>query len=162
MANKLAHSKTRTVQTPRSAKTASPVLTALQLTKKLQRKWSQATLEAANGISKPLTIKDFKAIWGKQFKSEELEDLVVARRTLARRKLLSGKLSREETDRAMRLARIASEASKVFGNAEKASRWLRGPQAKLSGRTPLSLLESEAGTAVVENLLGQIEHGMFA
>jgi putative toxin-antitoxin system antitoxin component (TIGR02293 family) len=128
----------------------------------LQQKWFQATKEAADGITKPLAIKDFKATWGAQFKAEELEALVVPRRTLARRKAQSGKLSPDETDRAMRLARIASEAGKVFGNAEKASRWLRNPQAKLASRSPLSLLESEAGTAVVLNLLGQIEHGMFA
>jgi putative toxin-antitoxin system antitoxin component (TIGR02293 family) len=128
----------------------------------LEERWLEATSEAARGTGKPLAIRDFKAIWGPRFRTEELEELVVPRRTLARRKVQSGKLSQEETDRALRLARVASDADRVFGNEEKASRWLRKPHTRLGGRAPLALLASEAGTAVVEEMLGQIEHGMFA
>jgi putative toxin-antitoxin system antitoxin component (TIGR02293 family) len=60
-----------------------------------------------------------------------------------------------------RLARIAAKAGRVFGDSNKASRWLRKPNAVLAGRTPLMLLESESDARVIDELLGQIDHGMF-
>lgn len=91
-----------------------------------------------------------------------MEELIIPRRTLARRKAQRENLTLEEADKALRLARIASEADRVFGNQAKADHWLRAPQSRLNGKTPLSLLKSEAGAIVVEEMLGQIDHGMFA
>jgi putative toxin-antitoxin system antitoxin component (TIGR02293 family) len=62
----------------------------------------------------------------------------------------------------MRLAYVISESDRVFGNIEKSSRWLRKPNRVLNGQTPLSLLKTETGTSLVKNMLGQIDHGMFA
>jgi uncharacterized protein (DUF2384 family) len=50
----------------------------------------------------------------------------------------------------------------VFGNADKAARWLRKVNVSLGGRTPLSLLRSLAGAEAVEKSLIQIDHGIFA
>ena len=69
--------------------------------------------------------------------------------------------SSEETDKAVRLARISAEADRVFGSTEKSARWLRKTNAALSGQIPLDLLRSETGALAGEVLLGQIDHGMF-
>ena len=96
------------------------------------------------------------------YSAEEISQLVVPRRTLARRSALNQPLSVEETDKAMRLQRIASLAARVFGSAEKANRWLRKPKQRLRDKTPVDFLGSESGARVVEEMLTQIEHGIFA
>ena len=83
------------------------------------------------------------------------------KRTLARRKA-GEPLTVEETDKALRLERIAVQAERVFGDAEKAHRWLRKAKRELKGETPLAYLASEAGARTVEEMLFRIEYGIFA
>ena len=96
------------------------------------------------------------------YSDEEIFTLVVPKRTLARRRAADEPLTVEETDKALRLARIAVQAERVFGEPEKAHRWLRKAKRDLKGGTPLAYLASEAGARVVEEMLHRIEHGMFA
>ena len=84
------------------------------------------------------------------------------KRTLARRQAQKELLTVEETDKALRLARIADLARRVFGDDEKAHRWLRKPKRELSGQTPLAFLASETGARTVEQMLHRIDHGVFA
>lgn len=83
----------------------------------------------------------------------------IAPRTLARRK---EKLTAEESDLLARLARIHDYAIEVFGNHEKARKWLRTPNRAIKGHVPLQLLRSDYGARIVESLLGRIEHGIFS
>lgn len=96
------------------------------------------------------------------YSEKELSDLVVPKRTLARRRSANELLTVEETDKALRLKRIATLAERVFGDSAKAHRWLRKPKRSLSGDTPLDYLASENGARVVEEMLGRIEHGIYA
>jgi len=96
------------------------------------------------------------------YSDEEIWTLVVPKRTLARRVAANEPLTVEETDKAMRLERIAALADRVFGNPEKARRWLRKPKRLLQGNTPVDFLASEVGARTVEEMLYRIEHGMFA
>lgn len=96
------------------------------------------------------------------FSNEEIYRIVAPRRTLARRKEKNERLSVVETDRVLRLKSIVAEAERVFGDAEKAHRWLRKPCRALENAVPLELLETETGAKIVENELGLIDHGMFA
>lgn len=82
-------------------------------------------------------------------------------RTFHRRQQLDQTLSPSESDRVLRIARIASEAERVFGSPDKSSRWLSTAHPVL-GATPLDLLATDAGTQDVEEELGRIEHGIFA
>jgi len=96
------------------------------------------------------------------YSEDEIFKLVVPKRTLARRRLMNDLLTVEETDKALRLKRIAAQALRVFGDRDKANRWLRKPKRELKGETPLAFLASEAGARVVEEMLHRIEHGIFA
>jgi putative toxin-antitoxin system antitoxin component (TIGR02293 family) len=96
------------------------------------------------------------------YSEEEIFALVVPKRTLARRKAGNERLTVEETDKALRLERIAVQAERVFGAPEKAHRWMRKAKRELQGETPLAYLASEAGARVVEEMLFRIEHGIFA
>ncbi len=64
--------------------------------------------------------------------------------------------------RMRRLKRVATRAEEVFGDPAKARRWMRKPKRSLLGETPLAYLASEDGARVVEEMLGRIEHGIFA
>jgi putative toxin-antitoxin system antitoxin component (TIGR02293 family) len=137
------------------------------MTNKLARKSFTSHLQsvkrdAATGQFLMLSPKDIKTTWAARFAGDEIDSLVIPKRTLARRNARHEELSPEETDKALRLARIATEADRVFANSKKADSWLRTPLARLSGHTPLELLKSEAGAQIVEEILGQIDHGMFA
>lgn len=96
------------------------------------------------------------------FSEDEVFLLVVPRRTLARRRARNELLTVEETDKALRLMRVALQAERVFGDPEKAYRWLRKPKRALAGATPVAYLATEAGGRIVEGMLIRIEHGMFA
>jgi putative toxin-antitoxin system antitoxin component (TIGR02293 family) len=93
---------------------------------------------------------------------EELYALVVPRRTLTHRRTRREPLSRDESDRAVRLARIAALAEHVFGGGEPAWRWLRAAKRQFRGRSPLQLLTTEAGARLVEELLYRVDEGMAA
>jgi len=93
---------------------------------------------------------------------DELFRLVLPRRTYAHRKAQSRPLSSEETERALRVARIAALSEETFGDRDVADRWLRRPTRALGGRAPLDLVVTEPGGELVEDLLMRIAHGMAA
>jgi putative toxin-antitoxin system antitoxin component (TIGR02293 family) len=87
--------------------------------------------------------------------------LALPKRTLSRRKK-QAKLTPQESDRLLRLARIAARAADVLGSAEKASAWLQRPNRALGNVTPLSQTDTDTGAHMVEQILGRIEHGVFS
>ena len=91
----------------------------------------------------------------------ELDQLVLPRKTLAHRRKL-GRLTPEQSDRLVRVARLLAEAAATFGTAQRAGTWLRRPTTALAGQAPLSLLDTDAGARAVETLLGRIAHGIAA
>ena len=71
-------------------------------------------------------------------------------------------LNREESDRTVRLARLAALAEQVFGEPERAWRWLRASKRQFDGRSPLQFMSTEAGARLIEELLHRIDEGMAA
>ena len=108
------------------------------------------------------TPKSLRSLVERGYSQEEIHSYVVPKRTLARRQARSEPLSIEETDKALRLERIAELAAGAFGDPTKANRWLRKSKRQLNGETPLAFLGSEAGARVVEDMLRRIEHGILA
>ena len=53
-------------------------------------------------------------------------------------------------------------AEQVFGEPVRAWRWLRKAKRRFEGKTPVEMLATEAGARLVEEMIGQIEHGIFA
>ena len=88
--------------------------------------------------------------------------LGIPSRTLARRKT-AGRLSPDESERVVRVARLLEKALVLFGwDGAEARQWLRLPKQALAGQSPLDYARTEIGAREVENLLGRIEHGVFA
>jgi putative toxin-antitoxin system antitoxin component (TIGR02293 family) len=128
----------------------------------LQETLARAQSDLAQGKRNLLSLKTLQSAWKPMLSEEEIERLVVPKRTMARRKSESANLNQVETDRAFRVAIVIKNAERVFGNKEKAHGWLRSPRPRFSGQTPLSMLVTEVGTRMVEETLGQIEHGIYA
>jgi putative toxin-antitoxin system antitoxin component (TIGR02293 family) len=120
---------------------------------------SSSAFDAATARIAPAALGDLSR---RGYSEDEIFALVVPKRTLARRKAANEPLTVEETDKALRLERIAVQAERVFGDADKAHRWLRKAKREIKGETPLAWLASEAGARVVEEMLFRIEHGIFA
>ena len=91
-----------------------------------------------------------------------MSEIVISPRTLKHRKARGENLSNEETERAVRVARMLAQAEQVFGSHDKALLWLRTADERLNNRTPLSMLPTEAGGRVVESMLWQIDDGIYA
>ena len=92
-------------------------------------------------------------------REEEIDRLVIPRRTLAHRRLRHEPLSAEESDRALRLARVTTLAVATLGDEDKAMAWLRHGHSLLGGRKPLELSRTEAGARMIENILARIAWG---
>lgn len=86
----------------------------------------------------------------------------IPRSTLARRKV-EARLKPDESDRLLRLARVLGGALDLFdGDREAAVGWLTDVNVALGGVAPLELARTEIGAGEVENLVGQIQHGILA
>jgi putative toxin-antitoxin system antitoxin component (TIGR02293 family) len=90
----------------------------------------------------------------------EIHAIVLPRRTLSHRKAKRENLTTEESDRAVRLARVVALATEVFGDPGKSFRWLRSGKSRLDGRSPLEAVSTEAGARLIEEMLYQIDDGM--
>ena len=93
---------------------------------------------------------------------DEIYSLIVPRRTLTHRRARREALSRDESDRAVRLARIAALAEQVFGDSTRRWNWLRAEKRQFDGRSPLQVMVTEAGARLVEELLYRIDEGLAA
>lgn len=93
---------------------------------------------------------------------KDLLEVVIPLRTLKHRKSKNEPLSVDESDRLARVARIYELAVRVFGNPSKARKWLMNPKHRFEERTPLSMMRTDQGGRGVEEMLYQIDEGVFA
>lgn len=122
------------------------VHTLEELRVSISRGLPYGTLEAVTtnyGLARPMVVRA----------------LQVPERTLMRRKQ-AARFHADESDRLVRLARLAASAEDVLGTREKAGRWLQKPNRALGGAAPLERLDSELGARQVEQILGRIAHGL--
>jgi len=96
------------------------------------------------------------------FSKGEIEHLIIPARTWRHRRTKREPLSVEESDRVVRLTRIQALAEDVFGDVEKANRWLREPLGILDGKSPLEVARTEAGARLIEQILAKLDWGAAA
>jgi putative toxin-antitoxin system antitoxin component (TIGR02293 family) len=93
--------------------------------------------------------------------SEIASIMDIPERTLARRKA-TGHFVREESERLVRLSSIFEKAVELFGgDIPAAVTWLRTRRPALGNNSPLAFSSTELGAREVENLIGQLVHGVF-
>jgi putative toxin-antitoxin system antitoxin component (TIGR02293 family) len=113
-------------------------------------------------VKERLPLYSLDSFAGNGLSEDEIYSFVLPRRTLSHRKSRGEFLTHEESDRAVRLARVISLAEEIFGEEAKAGRWLRKPKVRFSGRAPLELLRTDAGARLVEEMLLQLDYGFAA
>lgn len=86
-------------------------------------------------------------------------DQIIPLKTLKTRIAKDQRLTVEESDRLFRAAHITAMADAVFGNPDKAKRWLSKPKERFSGVSPLAMLATVQGTRQVEEMLIQMAEG---
>jgi putative toxin-antitoxin system antitoxin component (TIGR02293 family) len=96
------------------------------------------------------------------FSKQEIERFIIPARTWRHRKTKREPLSVEESDRVVRLTRIQALTEDVFGDVDKANRWLREPLGILDGKSPLEVARTEAGARLIEQLLAKLDWGAAA
>lgn len=106
------------------------------------------------------TMADFVAASGLRF--TDIYDVVIPARTLKHRKARRESLSPDESDKLARLIRVYDHAVRVLGTQEKALHWLNKSLKRFAGRSPIQMLRTEFGARMVEEMLGQIDYGLFA
>ncbi|MGA9671504.1 MAG: antitoxin Xre/MbcA/ParS toxin-binding domain-containing protein [Terracidiphilus sp.] len=94
--------------------------------------------------------------------AEISEKIGIPRRTLTRRLAQHSRLTAAESDRAVRLAQVFSNAIETLGDEEKASAWLKTPNRALRGGRPLDQLDTDPGVREVESVLGRIAYGVYS
>lgn len=94
------------------------------------------------------------------FKRDDLQ-WVIPSRTLTHRMRKREKLNREESAKVIRVARLTAQAETIFGNSDKAHRWLSKAKKRLNGLTPKQAMQDEFGAALVTEMLRQIDSGYF-
>jgi putative toxin-antitoxin system antitoxin component (TIGR02293 family) len=96
------------------------------------------------------------------FSEGEIQRLIIPARTRRHREAKRERLTVEESDRLVRMARVQSLAEDVFGDADRANRWLREPLGELSSTAPLDWARTEAGARLIEEILARIDWGAAA
>jgi putative toxin-antitoxin system antitoxin component (TIGR02293 family) len=123
---------------------------------------ARSEAEVVKLVERGLAIGAVEGLRRSGLTDAEIYSLVVPRRTLTHRRARRQALTRDESDRAVRLARMTALAEQVFGKSDLAWRWLRAGKRQFDGRTPLQLMATEAGARLVEEFLYRVDEGMAA
>jgi putative toxin-antitoxin system antitoxin component (TIGR02293 family) len=141
--------------------------------------WSTLESQAARGGSEALAVIEGRlspTVIGQLLATgldrAEIHAIVLPARTLQHRRSRKEDLTIEESDRVFRLLRVLTAAEQVMGSRSRALAWLRRPNPRLDpatrgdlfapgSRSPMQLLNTETGARIVEELLLQIDEGIY-
>lgn len=87
--------------------------------------------------------------------------LGLAQRTINRKAKDRARLSAEESEKLMRVARVHNLAKRIFTDDDAIAQWLVNPAPGLRSVAPIDLLDTDVGAREVEALLHGIAHGNF-
>ena len=141
---------------PKKKETATPVLRETETLYGTQKTLVEKLREG-------FPIQEFHALQELLLMPEEElgRNLGIAPATLHRRKK-SGRLETHESERIVRVARLFGLAMETLGTEEAAREWLKALNPGTAGESPLAYADTEYGARKVENLLGQLDHGVFS
>jgi putative toxin-antitoxin system antitoxin component (TIGR02293 family) len=118
--------------------------------------------DLARLVHRRIPLRALTCIKSIGFSDREIWQMIIPARTHRHRKAKKERLTVEESDRLVRLTRIQALAEDVFGDAERANRWLRESLGILHGKPPLEVAQTDSGARVVEQLLAKIDWGAAA
>lgn len=71
-------------------------------------------------------------------------------------------LDADTSSKVLQLMALNERGVDVFNNQLSFNKWLKSPVRELEGSTPLSYLDTSLGFQILDQILGRIEHGIFA
>lgn len=71
-------------------------------------------------------------------------------------------LTKDITERALRLQRLYERGAEVFGTLDNFISWMKSPILIFKNEKPISFLDTIFGFELLEQEIGRIEHGIFA
>jgi len=121
------------------------------------------TLELISQLREGVSYSSFKNLSDfTSIPAGELSSFISISASTLNRRRKEGKLHPDETEKVYRLASLIARATEVLNSREEANHWLQTPKKALGGQIPLELADTEVGADEVRDLLGRIEHGVFA
>jgi putative toxin-antitoxin system antitoxin component (TIGR02293 family) len=84
----------------------------------------------------------------------------LSRATLDRKLKAHSVLGLVESDRVVRYTQLWKQALHLWGSEDAARQWLTAPEQSLGGVAPIEHAMTEIGSRQVEDLMGQIAHGI--
>ena len=72
------------------------------------------------------------------------------------------KLSQEQSERLIEMARLYSRGEEVFGTMENFRQWMDSILLPFGNKKPKEFLDTSLGIGMIMDELGRIEHGIFA
>ncbi len=132
--------------------------------------WRYAGLPASRGMrliemlsqGLPVSVLDNIHEWTEMSKADILRVTGINERNVARRKSAGRSLTPDESERVARFVRVLDAAVGYFGNKDDAWNWLQSPVRGLGNVAPVDLIATETGALEVTDLIGRLEHGVFA
>ena len=123
-----------------------------------------STNDSVEVVRRGLSIESFKRVANYYQLSDAQMSKVIGTsvRTIVRLQKEDKPLNATWSDRLYRLARVAAQAQDVFESADTATSWLKRPNRGLNGHAPVDLLDTDAGTGQVVELLDRIEYGVYS
>ncbi|MEH6458125.1 MAG: antitoxin Xre/MbcA/ParS toxin-binding domain-containing protein [Cocleimonas sp.] len=82
--------------------------------------------------------------------------------TIKRRLKNDERFSIQESDVMYRLALLLKLATELFDNEERALEWMKESVYGLEGKRPLDMVSTTVDFEAVKDLIGRVEHGVFA
>ena len=123
-----------------------------------------STNDSIEVVRRGLPIESFKRVASYyQLSDAQMSKAIgTSVRTIVRLQKEDKPLDATWSDRLYRLARVAAQAQDVFESAQTATSWLKRPNRGLNGHAPVDLLDTDAGTEQVVELLDRIEYGVHS
>ncbi|WP_375436137.1 antitoxin Xre/MbcA/ParS toxin-binding domain-containing protein [uncultured Hymenobacter sp.] len=98
-----------------------------------------------------------------RFSNKEISAVLdISESTLARREQSQRPLTRDESEKAIKLSGVLLKGLEVFEDETDFNHWLSTPNAALGGVRPKELLNSAIGRDQVHDVLGRIQHGIYS
>lgn len=96
------------------------------------------------------------------FSMLDLADVLeVTTKTLSRWKKKGETLSRQQSDRIAVMEKLFELGEQVLGSRESMRAWIHRRVLALNGATPLEVMKTETGRRMVEDVLNQIQFGIY-
>ena len=94
--------------------------------------------------------------------NQEMASIIHTSDRTLRRYTPQQKLSQEQSERMVEMARLYSRGEEVFGTMEQFRQWMDSVLLPFGNKKPKEFLDTSLGIAMIMDELGRIEHGIFA